>query len=348
MLYPLKFEHIYKENVWGGSLMKEVLNRDIPSEHTGESWDIACHEHGTSIVRNGPLKGKSLDEIYQLYKEELIGCDKLTEKFPLLIKIIDANKRLSLQVHPNDLYAKLIESGDAGKSEMWYVIQAEEDAKITIGLRDGVTKDQFIEAMLNEDLSSCIYELPVQAGDIINIPSGLIHAIQEGIMIAEVQQNSDTVYRVYDWDRLDLDGNKRALHLEKALGCIHFEDQYNKKAVLGLEVKDDIKKKVYIANEHFAIEKNYLDSYYLNTSDYNKMVIYMCLEGSYEIHWQEMITEVKKGESLLLPACLGEYELKGNAELLKVYIPDVKKDVIEPLINSGYSKEIIESHIEMV
>lgn len=350
MLYPLKFEPIYKENIWGGNQLKTKFNREIPSDHTGESWDIACHEHGQSIISNGPLKGKTLDEIFKSNKADILGeFSKSFEKFPLLIKIIDAKDRLSLQVHPDDLFAKLLEPGEFGKCEMWYVLDAEEDAKIAIGLKDGVTKQDFIQGLIDGNLEACVHELPVKKGDVINIPAGLVHAIEEGIVIAEVQQNSDTVYRVYDWNRMGLDGKPRDLHIERALGSIDFQDTINKSKIEGLCLEDnDNKRHIYIGNSHFAIEKLDIKKIYKHSTKEEKMMIYFCLEGSYELKWNDLYIKVNKGESVLLPSSLGDYTIEGQCSILEVFIPDLERDIIAPLKEYGYSDVDIASKVALM
>ncbi len=232
MLYPLKFKPVYKDYLWGGgNKMSEQFGRTLPGDCIAESWDVACHNNGMSTVSNGPLEGLPLEALFAYYRQPpLLGkdCDKY-EKFPLLIKIIDAKQRLSLQVHPEDVYANINENGELGKNEMWYVIRAEEGSKLAIGLKDGVSKEMFAKAISDGSLGDHINYMPVSAGDVINIPAGLIHAIGEGIMIAEVQQNSDTTYRVFDWNRVGVDGKPRPpLHVDKALDVIDFDQRISK------------------------------------------------------------------------------------------------------------------------
>lgn len=349
MLYPLKFNSIYKENIWGGDSLEKIYKRSIPSSHTGESWDIACHSNGMSVVSNGPLTGITLQQIFTENKKELLGPNGINyDKFPLLVKIIDARDRLSLQVHPDDLYANLLENGEYGKCEMWYVLKAKEGAKITMGLKDGVTKQDFIKGMIDGNLEECINEMVVREGDVINIPAGLIHAIEEDIMIAEVQQNSDTVYRVYDWKRIDSDGKPRELHVEKALGSIDFDHRIKKEKVQGLEIKINHNiRKYYIANDHFAIEKLIINDYLTEKTELRKMFLYICLSGEFEVNWKDMAVKLNMGESILIPACIDEFELTGKGEVLKAYIPDIEKDIFELLKDQGFTNEEIKANIAL-
>ena len=220
---PIIFAPDYKERVWGGEKLKTVYGKEIPFEHTGESWEIACHDHGQSVAVNGTFKGMTLKDILLSAGQEVIGKGfDQGDKFPLLIKLIDAKDDLSVQVHPDDAYAHVHENGELGKSEAWVILEAEEGASLVIGLKEGTTKKAFEDALKAGELEKVLNRLPVKSGDVVDIPAGLLHAIGSGIMLAEVQQNSDTTYRVYDWNRVGLDGKSRELHVEKSLETIDF------------------------------------------------------------------------------------------------------------------------------
>lgn len=325
MLYPLKFKPVYKEYIWGGNRMQEKYGRELPSDCTAESWDVACHANGMSVVDNGPLEGLPLEALFAYYREALIGKGhERYDKFPLLIKIIDAKNRLSLQVHPTDDYAAVNENGELGKNEMWYVLQAEEGAKLACGLKDGVTKEDFVGAIESGNLQDYINEIPVKAGDVIDIPAGLVHAIEEGIMIAEVQQNSDTVYRVHDWNRVGKDGKPREIHVDKALEVIDFDHRIPKGVTEGavVEVANSRVTK-YINNAYFIIDKIDLLGIYDDSTYTEQMVIYVCLEGGFNVNWQDTVVAVRAGESILMPASLGDYQLFGEASILRASLPNV-------------------------
>lgn len=239
------FEADYKERVWGGTSLRDRLNKKIPYDHTGESWEVACHDNGDSIIRNGVLQGLTLKEALQVHAKEITGQDmKADEKFPLLIKFIDAKDKLSVQVHPEDAYAMINENGELGKSEAWYILDAKPGAKLIAGLKDKVSKEDFIEALEKKgELEHVLNEVEVHTGDVINIPAGFVHAIEDGILLAEIQQNSDTTYRVYDWNRVGLDGKSRELHVDKSLDVIDFEGKHAKEITKGLGIKKRVKMK---------------------------------------------------------------------------------------------------------
>lgn len=348
MLYPIFFEPDFKERVWGGTLLKDKLNKSIPFEHTGESWEVACHDNGDSIVRNGELKGKTLKEVLENYSEELVG-HKISsdDKFPLLIKFIDAKDKLSVQVHPEDEYAMKYENGELGKSEAWYILDAQPGAKLIAGLKDNVSKEDFTKALEEGNLEQVLNEVEVEAGDVINIPAGFVHAIEDGILLAEIQQNSDTTYRVYDWNRVGLDGNMRELHVEKSLDVIDFEGKHSKDVVTGLGIKDGENEIIYyVANKYFSLEKIGLKGKLKEITN-NKFYIYMCISGSGKVVYNNIEYDFRLGDSFMIPASLGDYELEGDASLVKTYLPDIEKDVVSRLENAGYSREEIKSRVRI-
>ncbi|WP_018921887.1 type I phosphomannose isomerase catalytic subunit [Salsuginibacillus kocurii] len=211
----LKLQPVFKERIWGGSKLKKRFGFDIPSKQTGECWGISAHPNGESIVENGDLQGRSLRDVWE--KERALFDYEQSESFPLLVKWLDAADDLSVQVHPNDEQAKRLEKGEAyGKTECWYVCEAEPGAELIIG-HYAHTKEEFAEMVEQEKWSELLKKQPVEAGDFIFIPSGTIHAIGKGILILETQQSSDTTYRVYDYDRTDQEGNKRELHIGRSL-----------------------------------------------------------------------------------------------------------------------------------
>jgi len=345
MLYPLKLNPIYKEPIWGGKTLREKFGKDIPSDCTGESWEIACHKNGTSIVANGTLKGKSLKEAIELWQEELLGTrigKKGVEKFPLLVKIIDACDKLSVQVHPGDEYAKEHENGELGKTEMWYVIDAEPGAQLVYGVKPGVTREQFETGIRNGNLEDYLNYVEVHAGDVFFIPATTLHAIGKGLLIAEIQQNSDTTYRVYDWNRVDSQGNPRQLHIEKALDVTDLSGNTDKEKVEGLAVAEGENTRTYlVACEYFATEKLIIRKESKETANGEKFDIIMVIDGSGSICYKEGQEAFKAGDSFLVPAFMGDYVIKGHCTVLKSYVPDIEKDIIIPLKNRGFSMDEI-------
>ena len=213
-MYPIKFENLYYDKVWGGRDLED-FRENLPEGNIGESWDIACHENGTGIVANGKFKGMTFKELIEKYNENIFGNAIKNNEFPLLVKLINSNENLSVQVHPNDEYARRVENS-FGKTEAWYVVDAKEGAELIVGT-NGCTKEQFEEAIKNNSVEDCLNRIKVKKGDAFLINSGLVHAICSGLVIAEIQQNSDITYRVYDY------GRPREIHVEKSLEVIDFD-----------------------------------------------------------------------------------------------------------------------------
>lgn len=347
MLYPLFFEPILKERIWGGQRLKELFNREFQEDRVGESWDVACHENGMSVVSNGKHKGKRLDKLIEEYGRELLGSslkDKDIAKFPLLIKIIDASDVLSVQVHPQDEYAALHENGELGKTEMWYVIDAKPGAQLYFGIKAGTGFDEFREAILNGHLEPYLCPVDIKKGDVLYIPAGMVHAIGPGILICEIQQNSDTTYRVFDWNRLDNEGNQRELHIDKALDVIDFEGLHSSEKTKGIDVKEKNGIRTYLAAcPYFAIEKLDIKGSIEEEANGEKFHILTVIEGQGCIDYDGEMQTFKRGDSIMIPACLGDYSINGEYTLLKSYIPDKEKDIISPLKAKGFSLKDMEA-----
>ena len=224
MLYPLTFHPIFKERVWGGRTLEKLYQKALPPGiHIGESWEISDRPGEASVVANGPLAGKDLRWLMEQHAREMLGdAQPQNGRFPLLVKLLDAREKLSLQVHPPPHRAA--ELGGEPKTEMWYVAQAAPGAELYVGLKRGVTRRDFEKKNQSGIAAECFYRVPVKAGDAMFLPSGRVHAIGAGLVIVEIQQNSDTTYRVFDWNRVGLDGRPRELHLAQALASIDFND----------------------------------------------------------------------------------------------------------------------------
>ncbi|KOA20584.1 mannose-6-phosphate isomerase ManA [Clostridium homopropionicum DSM 5847] len=323
MLYPLKFKPIFKDYIWGGRNL-EKLNKELPQGNVAESWEISCHKDGMSIVQNGHLAGKSLEEIISIYAEKLLGTsivEKFKDKFPLIIKFIDANKDLSVQVHPNDEYARIYENGQNGKNEMWYTIDCKPGARIVYGLKEDVTKERFLSSINENKIKDCLNYIEVLPGDFVYIPSGTIHAIGEGIVIAEIQQSSNLTYRVYDYDRVDKNGNKRELHVDKALEVIDFntiktDKQKDNKINIGGNSTMQCKIKSHCFNVDLYDIKEEIDE----VSDKNRFFTYLVVEGKGKIKYGDETMDIDVGDSILIPAELGKYTIEGQGKMLKTYI----------------------------
>ena len=304
-IYPLKFKPFYLEKVWGGDRLRTALGRKIPLKKIGESWEVSTHSKGMSIVRNGDFTGMSLQQLVGLYKEELLGKKFSNEtSFPLLIKIIDAAEALSVQVHPDDDFAAKVE-GHSGKSEAWYVLEAGEDAKIIYGLQPGVDKSQLAEALENNTIMNKLRHVPVRAGDLIYVPAGTVHAISGGVMVYEIQQTSDITYRLYDYERKEK-GMLRELQVEKALACLKASKQ-----------PDTDFRRSSLITPFFRIERYNVHGQ-LPCSTQGAYVLLCVMEGVGEIAWCKGHEPIGKGDTVLVPACLGDFVVTGSVSGLMI------------------------------
>lgn len=319
MLYPLFFQPVYKEIIWGGQNLKTLLKKDVPFEKTAESWEVCCHKNGMSIVENGEYKGKLIKEVIDLHKLDLLGSKSLKfDRFPLLIKYIDANDSLSVQVHPSDEYA-LKNEGDYGKTEVWYIVDAKADAKLIFGVKEGTTKEDFKTALDNKNLEECLNYVNVKKGDVIFIPSGTIHAILGGIVIAEIQQNSDTTYRVYDWNRVDKNGIPRELHVEKALDVIDF-NMSGKVHTPNLEKANGYSFANITRCKYFNVDEIVVDEIYKDSTNGESFFIFMCIEGNGTLIYDSKEYKITTGKTFMVPAKEKSFEINGQVKLLKTYL----------------------------
>lgn len=335
MLYPLIFKPIYKEMIWGGTRLATMFGRELPSDKVGESWDISCRPLEMGIIENGPCAGLGFDEYININRRAVLGtrlenCDR----FPLLVKIIDANDVLSIQVHPDDAYAAQKGGADCGKNEMWYVLAPPDDGYLLIGLRPDITKEKLQKAYSNGTVENCMARLPVKAGDIIDIPAGLVHALTPGVMVAEVQQNSDITYRLFDFDRLDLHGNPRPLHIDDAFAVTDFDNRLPKSVVMGQSIKKGENELIYaINNPYFAIIKYILAGSITEESDPGAFSIFTCVEGRAAITVGEFVTKIPAGRSVFIPAGMRGYTIAPDESfertvLLKSFVPPGPKSKI--------------------
>jgi mannose-6-phosphate isomerase len=346
--YPLTFEPIYKKKIWGGRKLAEVFKRELPGNKIGESWELAAHPNGTSIVNNGPLKGTSLRDLVQKFPLQVIGNEhqEVSKKgFPLLIKFLDASDRLSVQVHPDDHYSGLVE-GEQGKTEMWYIINAEPGARLVYGVKPGISKERFADALQKGQLESCLNEIEVKKGEVYFIPAGTVHAIMEGILIAEIQQNSDTTYRVYDWNRPGKDGNPRPLHIKQALEVINFSQENGNNLPLVVNNKDYLKEYLTIC-PYFAVELFKLSGEIPLYPDGERFYILISLAGQGEIICNDINLEIKPGMTILLPAVLEEVIIRGKLQFINTYIPPSREELRANLRREGFSEEEIEGFLEI-
>lgn len=321
-LYPLKFTPLSKYRIWGGNKLNSVLNKGFNDENIGESWEISDVEGDETKVAEGFLSGKTLKQLSQEYKEQLLGTkvySNFGDKFPLLIKFIDAKTPLSIQVHPHDNIAKE-RHNSFGKNEMWYIMDADDNAEIIVGFNKPLDKKTYSEYLENNKVLEVLNKETTKAGDAFNIPTGRVHAIGSGVLLAEIQQTSDITYRIYDYNRVDkTTGKERELHNDLALDVLDFEVQEEYKTSYELE-KNKSNKLIhtpYFKSNIIALTTATKKSY----SDIDSFIIYICTKGSFEISILDKNYSMIQGETILLPACIKEVILvpKKNAEILEVY-----------------------------
>jgi mannose-6-phosphate isomerase len=321
-LYPFRFNPIYKDKIWGGQKIRTVLGQDYgPLPNCGEVWVLSGVAGNQTTIQNGFLEGNELNELVEVYMGDLVGdavYEKFGNAFPILVKFIDANDWLSIQVHPDDELAGK-RHGSLGKTEMWYILDAESDSELISGFSTEIDKEAYLKHLENKSLKSVMNFTKVAKGDVYYMPAGRVHALGPGILLAEIQQTSDITYRIYDWDRIDSAGMTRELHTEEALDAIDFKvyDNYRSEyKPLENETVNVVESPYFTTNMiHLtnSIKKNY--------SELDSFVIYVCAEGSYELKANGSSTHAKMGEAILLPAVLEDVEIHPHphCRILEVY-----------------------------
>ena len=326
-MYPIKFKPQLKENLWGGKRLLEIkqgqLPRSIDKERCyGESWDLSCVKGSISKVANGFLKGNNLQEIIEVYMGDLVGeevFDAFGLEFPLLIKNLDCNDTLSVQVHPDDELAAE-RHNSFGKTEMWYVADAEEGAAIYLGFKSKeITREEYIKAVAEGTVAEILQRVPVKRGDVYFIPAGTVHALGKGLNIIEIQQTSDVTYRIFDWNRVDAEGNSRELHTALAVDAIDFESGVEE-CLRRYEPKPNEEVEI-VKCDHFTTSM--LEVRGVAEMDYagrDSFTIYICLEGEVSLDMEGEHEHLSAGEVVLIPASANEVVLSGQAKLLTTYI----------------------------
>lgn len=307
MMYPLKLQSIEKDIIWGGTRLSEEYGKGTRGEKIAESWVLTLREDGENRVENGILAGKTLSEL------------GFPQPFPLLIKLIDAHDRLSVQVHPDDAYAAEV-GLPAGKTEMWYIVDADEGAELVCGVLPNVSRDQLKAAAESGTLEQYLKKRPVKKGDVVFIPAGTVHAIGKGILIAEVQQNSNTTYRLYDYDRRDKDGNKRPLHLEEALRVADLSLPKDETEPKLLESGESFRRRLLCECDYFRTELLTLNASAVYSLSTDELLFVLCLDGNGTIVHNGIDYPIEKGDGYLLPADIGDCSIRteNGCELMTV------------------------------
>jgi mannose-6-phosphate isomerase len=311
-LYPILFDPIYVDVVWGGNLLKDHLKRETPGKNSpiGESWEISDREGAVSVVSNGPMKGISLRDLIVHYEKALVGNAFAGGRFPLLIKLIDAGKRLSLQVHPDEYACAKLKDNAEPKTEMWYVIAAKQGTKIFAGLKSNCTQRRFIDSMTSTDIETCLQTFNSVPGDAFFISAGRVHSIGGGNLLLEIQQNSNTTYRISDWGRLGTDGKPRELHIDKALECINFTDRTSPR-IAGVSSFSDHNRKFPIINRcpFFRIDDLRLVERWPDSTDGNSFHLITAVNQPVTISRYDLSVKVETGSTCMIPASFGDYSI---------------------------------------
>lgn len=323
-LYPLKFDTIFKEKIWGGTKIKDVLGKDFaPLSNCGETWEISGVPGNLSKVSDGVLKGQTLPELIGTFGPDLVGkkvYERYGNEFPLLIKFIDAAQDLSVQVHPNDKLAKE-RHNSLGKTEMWYVFQADDGAKLVTGFNKDTSKKEYLEYLNSGRLTELLNIEEVEAGDAFYLPAGRVHTIGKGLLLAEIQQSSDVTYRIYDFDRTDDQGNKRELHTEQALGALDFSHHSNYKVQVARGMNEEVPlvKSQYFQTNLLEFSTGIIREHY----DKDSFIIYTCTQGEAEIHTQGQTTKICMGSAVLVPQKYPEVHIrtKSGFKILETFVP---------------------------
>jgi mannose-6-phosphate isomerase len=315
MLYPFVFEPIFKDRIWGGRELEKLYGKELPAgKPIGESWEVSDRHGDESVIANGPLAGKNLRWLMENHAKEILGGARpATEnRFPILCKILDAREKLSLQVHPPASKAKELKGEP--KTEMWYIADAAPDASLYVGLKRGVTRAEFEQKISDGSVADCFHKIPVKAGDTMFLPSGRVHAIGDGLVIFEIQQNSDTTYRVFDWNRTGLDGKPRELHIAQSLASIDFNDFEPKLVPAHYEQGPNFKFRRLVEDPLFSVHEMAFEhaGAYSPAGQYLRIIA--ITRGAVQISDGTVFANLKAGQFCLLPACLKIVEIKAQAK----------------------------------
>ncbi|MDO5035848.1 MAG: mannose-6-phosphate isomerase, class I [Porphyromonas sp.] len=325
-LYPLKFDFEYQRKIWGGDRIFKYKGEESPSSDIGETWEISPMKGEESTIAEGFLKGKTLTEVVDAYGARLLGqhvFDRYDGKFPLLIKMIDANDDLSVQVHPGDQYASEHHNGSWGKTEMWYILECEEDAKIYAGWRKETNPSQLKEIVKTDEVMEYLDVHIAEPGDVFFLPAGKVHAIGAGCLLLEIQQASDITYRLFDFNRTDDKGNKRELHVDQSVAVVNYE--VNKEGALSYDRKAQDQPVLLATSLYFRTSKLSLTrSYRQELPDRDSFTVLFVANGTVELETSSGKISARQGETLLIPAELRYYEVSpvnGDAVVIESFVP---------------------------
>ncbi len=318
-IHPLVTDPVFKQYIWGGRALKDKFGKNIPDDFASESWEVSCHADGPSKVRGGEYDGQLLSDVIGLDKKKYLGDSLENAKdFPLLLKILDANDDLSVQVHPDDTLAMELEGVPFGKTEMWYVIDAKPGAKLVYGLKKGATANDLKASIEGGTLEEHLNYVPVKKGDSFFIPAGTVHAVGKGLLIAEIQQSSNTTYRMYDYNRRDKEGNLRELHVDKAIKATDF-DKANVQGENATVLIGENKATTLACCEFFSVIKYEINDSVKIEQDNSRFEMLICTEGEFDIAYKNGNIHINSGDSVFIPAYLGGYEMRGKGDILRSF-----------------------------
>jgi mannose-6-phosphate isomerase len=331
---PLFFEPIYKKTLWGGTALGSRFNRPIPDgQQVGESWDIVSHAADQSRLSTGPLAGASLAELAANYRDALLGKTPSSGSFPLLCKFIDANDRLSVQVHPDDRNARLNGWGEFGKTECWYILDAQPGAEIILGWNRDVSREEISRRIENGSLPEVLNRIPIQKGDLLFVPAGTVHAIMEGTLIYEMQETSDTTLRLFDWDRVDAAGARRPLQVRDALTVLDMKAHsgYRINPVVLDEGGSSRAVRIAIEEYTFGSQRDFI------LRARHSFRIVTVVAGTLELRYPGGNAAIRAGGTVLLPALLRDVQARGSAGCIALVtsVPDLQAEIINPLRRAG-------------
>jgi len=317
MLYPLKLQAPLKDYLWGGTKLKSQFHKKTQLEKVAESWELSCHKDGSSVIVNGEYQGMTLPDYIEKVGKGVLGKNsEAFSYFPILIKIIDAADNLSVQVHPENEYALKVE-GEYGKTEMWYIVDCEEGASLLYGFKEQISKEEFKQRIESNTLLEVCNEVPVKKGDVFFIDAGTLHAIGKGIVTAEIQQNSNTTYRIYDYGRVGVDGKPRQLHVEKAMDVTKLTMPTKPtKAMATMNFFADYDMALLAKSEYFTVYNFKIKKQCNFIADETSFQSILVLEGDLTLSYLEQTLILTKGDSVFIPANMGEYKLVGKAEII--------------------------------
>ncbi|MBI4556421.1 MAG: class I mannose-6-phosphate isomerase [Candidatus Hydrogenedentes bacterium] len=343
----IRFQDYYFERVWGGRKLQSLYRKNLPADvPIGEDWLITDHAAHESVVTEGPLAGRTLRQLVENDPENLLGTQpQLTRhgRFPLLLKLLDAADVLSVQVHPDDICAEKLKESDIGKTEMWYVLHAEPRSQLICGLHPGVSEEQLLQACGDARLDTVLSVFEVHAGSAVFVPAGTVHAIGAGVILAEIQQNSDLTYRLYDWGRVSDDRKSRPLHLDKAAKAIHWSRPHPgpAKPLLLERHRRDPSRMILAACRHFAAELVRISGFETRETQQRSFHIVLCAHGSVALSAGADTLHLNPGEAGFVTGRTQQYTIEGEGSLLDYYVPELGRDIVGPLLESGYPLEEI-------